>query len=70
MRDVSEEEYAKCIPAGFEATIVDDIGFSAEYGYAGGNSKVMTPAELDIKTTSLEKSFRGEDWSAVLKGEI
>jgi hypothetical protein len=70
VRDVSEEEYVKYIPEGFETTIVDDVRFFAEYGYAGGNPKVKTPAELGIETTSLEEFFRGEDWSAVLKGEI
>lgn len=70
VRDVSEEEYVKYIPEGFEATIVDDLRFFAEYGYTGGNPKVKTPAELGIKTTSLEDFFRGEDWSAVLKGEM
>lgn len=70
VRDVSEEEYVKYIPEGLEATIVDDLKFFAEYGYAGGNPKVKTPAELGIKTTSLEEFFRGEDWSAVLKGEL
>ena len=70
VRDVEEEEYIKYVPEGFEATIVDDLRFFAEYGYAGGNPKVKTPAELGIKTTSLEDFFRSEDWSAVLKGEI
>lgn len=70
VRDVSEEEYVKYIPKGFEATIMDDVRFFAEYGYAGGNPNVKTPAELGIKTTSLEEFFRGEDWSAVLKGDI
>jgi hypothetical protein len=70
VRDVSEEEYLKYIPEGLEATIVDDLGFFAEYGYAGGNPNVKTPSELGIKTTSLEEYFRGEDWSAVLKGEL
>ncbi|KAI1845055.1 hypothetical protein JX265_008360 [Neoarthrinium moseri] len=70
VRDVSEEEYVKYIPEGMEATIVDDLKFFAEYGYAGGNPRVKTPEELGIETTSLEEFFRGEDWSAVLKGEI
>jgi hypothetical protein len=70
VRDVSEGEYVKYIPEGFEATIVDDVRFFAEYGYAGGNPKVKTPAELGIATTALEEFFRNEDWSAVLKGEI
>lgn len=70
VKDVSEEEYVKHIPEGFEATIVDDVRFFTEYGYAGGNPKVKTPAELGIKTTTLEEFFRGEDWSAVLNGEI
>jgi len=70
VRDVEEDEYVKYVPEGFEATIVDDLRFFAEYGYAGGNPKVKTPAELGIKTTSLEDFFRSEDWGAVLKGEI
>jgi len=70
VRDVEEDEYVKYVPEGFEATIVDDLRFFAEYGYAGGNPKVKTPAELGIKTTSLEDFFRSEDWDAVLKGEI
>ena len=70
VRDVPEEEYVKHLPEGFEATVVDDVRFFAEYGYAGGNPDVKTPAELGIKTTSLEEFFRGEDWSAVLKGEM
>ncbi|KAK8021908.1 hypothetical protein PG990_007046 [Apiospora arundinis] len=70
VRDVSEEEYVKYIPEGFEATILDDFRFFAEYGYTGGNPRVKTPAELGIKTTSLEEFFEGEDWSAVLKGEM
>lgn len=70
VRDVSEEEYVKFLPEGYEASIVDDFKFFAEYGYAGGNPDVKAPAELGIKTTSLEDFFRGEDWSAVLKGEI
>jgi len=70
VRDVDEDEYVKYVPEGFEATIVDDLRFFAEYGYAGGNPKVKTPAELGIKTTSLEDFFRSEDWGAVLKGEI
>ncbi|OAL04015.1 NAD(P)-binding protein [Phaeosphaeriaceae sp. SRC1lsM3a] len=70
VRDVSEEEYVKYLPEGFEATVVDDFKFFAEYGYAGGNPKVKTPVELGIKTTSLEEYFRGEDWSPVLTGEI
>lgn len=70
VRDVSEEEYRKHIPAGLEATIVDDLGFFAEYGYAGGNPRVKTPAELGITTTSLEEYFRGEDWSSVMEGEL
>lgn len=67
VRDVSEEEYLKHIPEGLEATIVDDLGFFAEYGYAGGNPNVKTPAELGIKTTSLEEYFRAQDWSAVME---
>ncbi|KAK8054817.1 hypothetical protein PG993_000044 [Apiospora rasikravindrae] len=59
VRDVSEEEYVKYLPEGFEATIVDDLRFFAEYGYAGRNPRVKTPAELGIKTTSLEEFFRG-----------
>ena len=70
VRDVSEEEYVNYLPEWFETTVVDDVRFFAEYGYAGGNPKVKTPAELGIKTTSLEEFFRDEDWSAVLKGEI
>ncbi|KAH6974487.1 hypothetical protein BKA56DRAFT_490823 [Ilyonectria sp. MPI-CAGE-AT-0026] len=70
VRDVSEEEYVKHIPEGFEVSIVDDVKFFAEYGYAGGNPNVKTPAELGIKTTSLEDYFRSQDWSAVLKGEL
>jgi hypothetical protein len=70
VRDVSEGEYVKHIPEGFEATIVDDVRFFAEYGYAGGNPKVKTPAELGIETTSLEDFFRGEDWSTVLEENI
>jgi hypothetical protein len=70
VRDVSEEEYVKYVPKGFEATIVDDFRFFAEYGYAGGNPKVKTPAELGIQTASLEDFFLSQDWSAVLKGEI
>ncbi|KAK6840835.1 hypothetical protein PG987_001695 [Apiospora arundinis] len=70
VRDVSEEEYVKYIPEGFEATMLDDFRFFAEYGYTGGNPRVKTPAELGIKTTSLEEFFEGEDWSAVLKGEM
>jgi hypothetical protein len=70
VRDVSEEEYVKYIPEGFETTIVDDVRFFAEYGYAGGNPGMKAPAELGIKTTPLAEFFRGEDWSAVLKGEI
>ncbi|EFQ91834.1 hypothetical protein PTT_11202 [Pyrenophora teres f. teres 0-1] len=46
VRDVKEE--------GYKATIVDDVRFFAEYGYAGGNPRVKTPTELGIKTTSLE----------------
>lgn len=70
VRDVDEDEYVKYLPEGFEATVIDDVRFFAEYGYAGGNPKVKTPAELGIKTTALEDFFRDEDWSAVLKGEI
>lgn len=70
VRDASEEEYLKHIPEGLEATIVDDLGFFAEYGYAGGNPNVKTPAELGIKTTSLEEYFRGQDWSAVMEKEL
>ncbi|KAK8096202.1 nitrogen metabolic regulation nmr [Apiospora kogelbergensis] len=70
VRDVSEEEYVKYIPEGMETTLLDDLRFFAEYGYAGGNPKVKTPEELGIKTTTLEEFFRGEDWSAVLKGEV
>ncbi|KAJ0117001.1 hypothetical protein J7T55_003416 [Diaporthe amygdali] len=70
VRDVSEEEYVKHVPKGLEVTILDDFKFFAEYGYAGGNPNIKTPAELGIKTTSVEEFFRGEDWSSVLKGEI
>ncbi|KAK7923598.1 hypothetical protein PG985_007669 [Apiospora marii] len=70
VRDVSEEEYVKFIPEGFEATIMDDFKFFAEFGYTGGNPRVKTPAELGIKTTSLEEFFHGEDWSTVLKGDM
>ncbi|KAJ4364876.1 hypothetical protein N0V95_000626 [Ascochyta clinopodiicola] len=70
VRDVSEEDYVKYLPEGFEATVVDDLRFFAEYGYAGGNPNVKTPTELGIKTTSLEDFFRSEDWSVVLRGEI
>lgn len=70
VRDVDEEEYVKYLPEGFEATVIDDFRFFAEYGYAGGNPDIKTPAELGIKTTSLEDYFRDEDWSAVLKGEM
>ncbi|USP79568.1 hypothetical protein yc1106_06842 [Curvularia clavata] len=69
-RDIPEEEFLKYVPAGFEATLIDDLRFFSEYGYAGGNPKVKTPAELGIKTTSLEDFFRSQDWSAVLKGEM
>lgn len=69
-RDVSKEEFLKYVPEGFEATLIDDLRFFSEYGYGGGNPKVKTPAELGIKTTLLEEFFRGEDWSAVLKGEM
>ncbi|ROT42961.1 NAD(P)-binding protein [Sodiomyces alkalinus F11] len=69
-RDVEKEEYLKYIPEGMETTIVDDLGFFTEYGYAGGNPNVKTPAELGIKTTSLEEFFRDQDWSGVLKGEL
>jgi uncharacterized protein YbjT (DUF2867 family) len=70
VRDVDEEEYVKFLPEGFEATVVDDVRFFSEYGYAGGNARVKTPKELGIETTPLEEFFKGEDWSAVLKGEI
>jgi len=70
VRDVSEEEYLKYVSEGMESTLVDLVRFFAEYGYAGGNPKVRTPADLGIETTSLEEFFRSEDWSAVLKGEI
>lgn len=60
VRDVELEEYLKYIPEGLELTIVDDLKFFAEYGYAGGNPNVKTPAELGIKTTPLEEFFRGE----------
>ncbi|KAH7394970.1 hypothetical protein DE146DRAFT_66653 [Phaeosphaeria sp. MPI-PUGE-AT-0046c] len=70
VKDISEEEYVKYLPEGFEVTVVDDFRFFAEYGYAGGNPEVKTPVELGIETTSLENFFRGEDWSAVLRGEV
>ncbi|KAK7941606.1 NmrA-like family domain-containing protein 1 [Apiospora aurea] len=57
VREASEEEYVKYLPEGFEATIVDDLKFFAEFGYSGGNARVKTPAELGIKTTSLEEFF-------------
>lgn len=69
-RDVEEEEYLRYVPEGFELTLLDDVRFFAEFGYAGGNPKVKTPAELGIETTSLEEWFRSQDWSAVLNGEL
>lgn len=70
VRDVSEEEYLKYVPEGFELTLLDDVRFFAEFGYAGGNARVKTPAQLGIKTTSLDEWFRSQDWSQVLSGEI
>ena len=69
-RDVSEAEYLRYVPEGFELTLLDDVKFFAEFGYAGGNPKVKTPEELGIKTTSLEEWFKSQDWSAVLNGDI
>lgn len=69
-RDVSEEEYVRYIPEGMERTIADLFRFFAEYGYAGGNPNVKTPSELGIKTTSLKEYFQGEDWRAVLDGDM
>ncbi|KAI2484965.1 hypothetical protein Ptr902_03905 [Pyrenophora tritici-repentis] len=45
---------------GYKTAIVDNFRFFAEYGYADGNPKVKTPAELGIKTTSLEEFSRGQ----------
>lgn len=70
VKDVSEEEYVSYVPEEIRETMVDLVRFFSEYGYTGGNPKVKTPAELGIQTTSLEDFFRGEDWSAVLDGEI
>lgn len=70
VRDVSEEEYAEYLPEGYKVGMLDMFLFFADHGYAGGNPKVKTPAELGIKTASLEEFIRGEDWSAVLKGEM
>ena len=70
VRDVSEEEYAKFVPEEIRDTMLDLIKFFLEYGYTGENTNVKTPTELGIKTTTLEKYFRSEDWSAVLSGEI
>lgn len=70
VKDVSEEEYVSYVPEEIRDTMVDLMKFFAEYGYAGGNPKVKTPAELGIETTSLETFFRDEDWSKVLSGEI
>ncbi|KAH7311512.1 hypothetical protein B0I35DRAFT_438215 [Stachybotrys elegans] len=70
VRDVSEEEYLGYIPQGFELTILDDVKFFAEYGFAGGNPRVRLPTELGIQTTPLAEYYRSQDWSAVLKGEM
>lgn len=70
VRDVNEEEYVKYLPEGYEAGMLDMFMFFAEYGYAGGNPKVKTPAELGIETGSLDEYFRAENWSAVLNGEM
>ncbi|KAL2760157.1 hypothetical protein ACRALDRAFT_2092573 [Sodiomyces alcalophilus JCM 7366] len=69
-RDVELEEYLRYIPEGLEETIVDDLKFFAEYGYAGGNPNVKTPAELGIKTTPLEDFFRSEESGAALKASL
>ena len=70
VRDVSEDEYGSYVPEEIRDTMLDLVRFFAEYGYAGGNSKVKTPSELGIETTSLETYFRGQDWSEVLGGAI
>ncbi|KAK7752545.1 hypothetical protein SLS62_005513 [Diatrype stigma] len=70
VKDIPEEEYASYVPVEIRDTMVDLVRFFSEYGYAGGNPKVKTPADLEIQTTSLEDFFRGEDWSGVLNGEI
>ncbi|KAI9897341.1 hypothetical protein N3K66_007197 [Trichothecium roseum] len=69
-RDVDEDEFLRFVPEGFEATLVDDTRFFSEFGYAGGNPRVKTPAELGIRTTSLEEWFRSQDWTEVLEGKI
>ena len=67
-KDVSEEVFASYVPAEIRHTMLDIFKFFAEYGYAGENPDVKTPAQLGIKTTPLEEFIRNEDWSTVLEG--
>jgi hypothetical protein len=60
VRDVLAEDYVKYAPKGFEATVVDDVRFFAEYGYTSGHPNIKTLAELGIATISLEDFFPGE----------
>jgi hypothetical protein len=70
VKDVSEEEYARNVPEEIQDTMLDLFKFFPEYGYAGGNPDVKTPAELGIKTASLEDFFKSEDWSQALEGKL
>jgi hypothetical protein len=65
VKDLSEEDYTQYLPEDIKDTMLDLFKFFPEYGYAGGNSNVKTPAELGIPTTPLEDWIQGEDWSLV-----
>ncbi|KAL8768986.1 MAG: hypothetical protein Q9209_004903 [Squamulea sp. 1 TL-2023] len=69
VKDVSEEVFASYVPVEIRATMLDLFKFFVEYGYAGGNPMIKTPAELGIQTTTLEEFVRDEDWSSVFKGQ-
>ncbi|KAL8718329.1 MAG: hypothetical protein Q9181_008218, partial [Wetmoreana brouardii] len=50
-KDVSDEVFASYIPEEIREPMLEMAKFFVEYGYAGGNPKVKTPAELGIQTT-------------------
>ncbi|KAH7069710.1 hypothetical protein BKA63DRAFT_579897 [Paraphoma chrysanthemicola] len=62
------DEHFKRLPEPMRKEIQESLCYIREFGYTGGDPKVVTLADLEpgAKTTSLKEYIATEDWSSIL----
>lgn len=64
-RSMQKDEFAHIWPEMVRDEVVECFEFAREFEYAGNDSELRRPWDLEIETTTLEEYLRSEDWPSL-----